>query len=265
VIAESFPSLFFQQVEAKLDRVAFRRKSTGYGRAHMEGVRRQGAESAAGLLALGVAGDRVPSWGKTAGMVDLSSAGHVNRMCHLWCVFHVSTRAVAMWSAFGIRGAFRRHEEQVDKSFRSCPSQPETGGVWDPRALGFHHPDIFSLRSSCKRGRSTSGSTPRAFQNGWGHRPQQPPMIYTSGTPDLPRRHDHHTTFWASPIPHVRPSRFMRRTKCSPIFPWPYLRTDLLFQAVKEEDRNLCGEHRHAGSEFEGGVPYRFSPVSPGF
>ena len=244
VIAESFPSLFFQQVEAKKDRVALRRKEHGiWKRMTWKDYGDRVREAAAGLLALGLEpGDRVailgenrPEWlvchlaimsigGVTCGVYSTSAPEQV-----AYVVGHSESKVL-----------FADNEEQVDKVLQVLPKLSlKQVVVWDPKGLwGFSHPDILFFDEFMGQGRAYLRDNPAGISRRMEaiHPQDTAMMIYTSGTTGPPKGAmiTHHnilsiTNSFMSAVP------FYEKDEMLSYLPLAHIYENLisLFQAVK--------------------------------
>jgi len=143
--ASTFPEVFFNQVRAKGDQVALRRKEFGiWNRTSWNEYGRRVTEVAAGLIALGlergdrvaILGDNRPEWlychlgtmtagGVTCGVYPTSAAEQVH-----YVVTHSDSKVL-----------FVENEEQVDKVLQIIDNIDVSRVViWDPKGLwGFTH------------------------------------------------------------------------------------------------------------------------------
>jgi long-chain acyl-CoA synthetase len=244
VTSESFPSLFFKQVEAKQDRVALRRKEHGiWKRTTWKEYGNRVQTAAAGLLALGLGpGDRVailgenrPEWlfchlavmsigGVTCGVYSTSAPEQV-----AYVVGHSESKLL-----------FADNEEQVDKVLQILPKlNLKRVVVWDPKGLwGFSHPDILFFDEFMEEGKEYLREHPKSVSERMqAIDPQDTAMmIYTSGTTGPPKGAmiTHHnilsiTDSFMSAVP------FYEKDEMLSYLPLAHIYENLisLFQAVK--------------------------------
>jgi len=193
---ESFPRLFFKQVDAHRNHLALRRKEYGVWHGitwHAYG--RMVRETAAGLVRLGLqSGDRIAILGD-------------NRP--EWLVCHLATMAIGCVTC-GVYSTnapeqvayvvghseskllFVENEEQVDKVLQIFPqlAQLKKVIVWDPKGLwGFDHEGIIFYEDFIEQGRDYLQENPRCVDDRTDAiDPQQTAMmIYTSGTTGRPK------------------------------------------------------------------------------
>jgi len=244
VILESFPALFFKQVEAKQDRVALRRKEHGiWKRTTWKEYGNRVRTAAAGLLALGLGpGDRVailgenrPEWlfchlavmsigGVTCGVYSTSAPEQV-----AYVVGHSESKLL-----------FADNEEQVDKVLQILSQlNLKRVVVWDPKGLwGFSHPDILFFDEFMEEGKEYLREHPKSVSERMqAIDPQDTAMmIYTSGTTGPPKGAmiTHHnilsiTDSFMSAVP------FYEKDEMLSYLPLAHIYENLisLFQAVK--------------------------------
>jgi len=148
VIAESFPALFFKQVEAKQDRVALRRKEHGiWKRTTWKEYGNRVQKAAAGLLALGLGpGDRVAILGENRPEWLICHLAVMSIGCVTCGVYSTSAPEQVAYVVGHSESKllFADNEEQVDKVLQVLPKlNLKRVVVWDPKGLwGFSHPDI---------------------------------------------------------------------------------------------------------------------------
>jgi long-chain acyl-CoA synthetase len=195
VTAKTFPSLFFQQVEAKQGRVALRRKEHGiWKRMTWTEYGNRVQKAAAGLLALGMGlGDRVAILGEnrpewlichlavmsigcvTCGVYSTSAPEQVD-----YVVGHSESKVL-----------FADNEEQVDKILQILAKlNLKRVVVWDPRGLwGFSHPDIQFFDEFLGEGEAYLREHPESVSERMkAIDPHDTAMmIYTSGTTGPPK------------------------------------------------------------------------------
>ena len=242
--SESFPALFFKQVEAKQDRVALRRKEHGiWKRTTWKEYGNRVRTAAAGLLALGLGpGDRVailgenrPEWlfchlavmsigGVTCGVYSTSAPEQV-----AYVVGHSESKLL-----------FADNEEQVDKVLQILSKlNLKRVVVWDPKGLwGFSHPDILFFDEFMEEGKEYLQEHPKSVSERMqAIDPQDTAMmIYTSGTTGPPKGAmiTHHnilsiTDSFMSAVP------FYEKDEMLSYLPLAHIYENLisLFQAVK--------------------------------
>ena len=242
--SESFPALFFKQVEAKQDRVALRRKEHGiWKRTTWKEYGNRVRTAAAGLLALGLGpGDRVailgenrPEWlfchlavmsigGVTCGVYSTSAPEQV-----AYVVGHSESKLL-----------FADNEEQVDKVLQILSQlNLKRVVVWDPKGLwGFSHPDILFFDEFMEEGKEYLQEHPKSVSERMqAIDPQDTAMmIYTSGTTGPPKGAmiTHHnilsiTDSFMSAVP------FYEKDEMLSYLPLAHIYENLisLFQAVK--------------------------------
>lgn len=191
----SFPELFFRQVERKTDTTALRNKEYGiWKRISWSEYGSLVRQTAAGLLALGfkpgdkvaILGDNCPEWlvchlaamsvgGVTCGVYPTSAPEQI-----AYVVGHSESKVL-----------FMENEEQVDKVLQILPQlKLMQAVVWDPKGLwGFSHPDIIYYDEFLARGREKLNSEPECVDNVVATiQPDDVAMlIYTSGTTGRPK------------------------------------------------------------------------------
>jgi len=194
-MVESFPALFFQQVEAQNDRVALRRKDYGiWNRVSWKQYGQKVREAAGGLLAIGlepedrvaILGDNRPEWlichlaimtigCATCGVYPTSAAEQV-----AYVVGHSESTVL-----------FVENEEQVDKVLQIFSELSlKQVVVWDPKGLwGFSHPSIIFFDEFMKQGKEYLKAHPESISGRMeAIDPQDTAMmIYTSGTTGPPK------------------------------------------------------------------------------
>ncbi len=194
-LPESFPELFFGQVERKGDSTALRKKELGiWKRTSWHEYGRMVVEAAAGLLACGIErgekvsilGDNRPEWlvchlatmtvgGVTCGVYPTSAPEQI-----AYVVGHSESKLL-----------FVENEEQVDKILQILPDlKVTTVVVWDPKGLwGFSHPGIIFYDEFLEKGRTKLAEEPDCVKACL--RQIQPDdvamIIYTSGTTGRPK------------------------------------------------------------------------------
>jgi len=244
VTSESFPALFFKQVETKKDRVALRRKEHGiWKRTTWKEYGNRVRTAAAGLLALGLGpGDRVailgenrPEWlfchlavmsigGVTCGVYSTSAPEQV-----AYVVGHSESKLL-----------FADNEEQVDKVLQILSKlNLKRVVVWDPKGLwGFSHSDILFFDEFMGEGKEYLREHPKSVSERMqAIDPQDTAMmIYTSGTTGPPKGAmiTHHnilsiTDSFMSAVP------FYEKDEMLSYLPLAHIYENLisLFQAVK--------------------------------
>lgn len=244
MIAESFPAVFFRQVEAMKDRVALRRKEHGiWKRMTWKEYGDRVQEAAAGLLALGIGprervailGENRPEWlichlavmsigCVTCGVYSTSAPEQV-----AYVVGHSESKVL-----------FADNEEQVDKVLQILSRLSlERVVVWDPKGLwGFSHPGIMFFDEFMQQGKAYLKDHPRCVSERMEATDPQDTamMIYTSGTTGPPKGAmiTHHnilsiTNSFMSAVP------FCEKDEMLSYLPLAHIYENLisLFQAVK--------------------------------
>ena len=193
--AANFPALFFQQVAARKERVALRRKEHGiWKRISWKAYGEKVLETGAAMIALdirpgervAILGDNRPEWlfchlaamaigCVTCGVYSTSAPDQVN-----YVVGHSESRIL-----------FVENEEQVDKVLQILPDiSVKQIVVWDPKGLwGFAHEAIVFFDEFLKTGAAYLASHPDAVYDRMNaidpHNTAM--MIYTSGTTGRPK------------------------------------------------------------------------------
>ena len=170
----SFPSLFFRQVDRYQDRVALRHKDYGiWNRISWNEYGEQVRETAAGLLSLGVAPgrpDRDPG-GQPPRMADLPSGRHDRRRGHLRRLPTSAPEQVAYVVGHSeAKVLFVENEEQVDKILQIIGELAiNQVVVWDPKGLwGFSHEGIIFYDEYLENAKELSKEKPpNALMKGW--------------------------------------------------------------------------------------------------
>jgi len=194
-MVESFPALFFQQVETQKDRVALRRKDYGiWNRVSWRQYGQKVREAAAGLLAIGlkpgdrvaILGDNRPEWlichlatmtigCVTCGVYPTSAAEQV-----AYVVSHSESTVL-----------FVENEEQVDKVLQIFSELSlKQVVVWDPKGLwGFSHSSIIFFDEFMEQGKGYLEAHPESISGRMETIDPQDTamMIYTSGTTGPPK------------------------------------------------------------------------------
>jgi long-chain acyl-CoA synthetase len=244
VIAETFPDLFFKQVEAKQDRVALRRKEHGiWKRMTWKEYGNRVQKAAAGLLALGldpgdsvaILGENRPEW--LICHLAVMSIGCVTCGVYATCAPEQVAYVVGHSES---KVLFADNEEQVDKVLQILPKlNLKRVVVWDPKGLwGFTHPDIFFFDDFMEEGEKYLREHPKGVSERMGAiDPQHTAMmIYTSGTTGPPKGAmiTHHnilsiTDSFMSAVP------FYEKDEMLSYLPLAHIYENLisLFQAVK--------------------------------
>ena len=195
MIAQSFPSLFFQQVETKQDRVALRRKEHGiWKRMTWKEYGNRVQKAAAGLLALGLApGDRVAILGENRPEWLICHLAVMSIGC-VTCGVYATSAPEQVAYVVGhseSKVLFADNEEQVDKVLQILSKlNLKRVVVWDPKGLwGFSHPDILFFNEFLEEGEAYLRDHPTCISERIkGIDPQDTAMmIYTSGTTGPPK------------------------------------------------------------------------------
>jgi len=244
VIAETFPALFFKQVEAKQDRVALRRKEHGiWKRMTWKDYGNRVQKAAAGLLSLGLGpGDRVAILGENRPEWLICHLAVMSIGCVTCGVYSTSApeQVAYVVGHSESKVLFADNEEQVDKVLQILAKlNLKRVVVWDPKGLwGFTHPDILFFDEFMKEGeeylREHSQSVSERME---AIDPQDTAMmIYTSGTTGPPKGAmiTHHnilsiTDSFMSAVP------FYEKDEMLSYLPLAHIYENLisLFQAVK--------------------------------
>jgi long-chain acyl-CoA synthetase len=193
--AETFPALFFRQVEAQQDRVALRRKELGiWKRISWREYGQKVREVAAGLLALGLQpGDRVAILGDNRPEWLICHLATMTVGCVTCGVYATSApeQVAYVVSHSESKVLFVENEEQVDKVLRILDDVDlEQVVVWDPKGLwGFSHPAIIFFDELVAEGRGYLQDHPESVSTRMkAIDPQDTAMmIYTSGTTGPPK------------------------------------------------------------------------------
>jgi len=244
VIAESFPALFFKQVEAKQDRVALRRKEHGiWKRTTWKEYGNRVQKAAAGLLALGLGpGDRVAILGENRPEWLICHLAVMSIGCVTCGVYSTSAPEQVAYVVGHSESKllFADNEEQVDKVLQVLPKlNLKRVVVWDPKGLwGFSHPDILFFDEFMEEGEEYLREHPKSVSERMeAIDPQDTAMmIYTSGTTGPPKGAmiTHHnilsiTDSFMSAVP------FYEKDEMLSYLPLAHIYENLisLFQAVK--------------------------------
>jgi len=195
VIAESFPSLFFQQVEANQDRIALRRKEHGiWKRTTWKEYGNRVEKTAAGLLSLGLGpGDRVAILGENRPEWLICHLASMSIGCVTCGVYSTSApeQVAYVVGHSESKVLFADNEEQVDKVLQILAKlNLKRVVVWDPKGLwGFSHPDIQFFDEFMGEGEAYLREHPRSISERMkAIDPQDTAMmIYTSGTTGPPK------------------------------------------------------------------------------
>jgi len=193
--ASTFPEVFFNQVGARGDRVALRRKEFGiWNRISWNEYGRRVTEVAAGLLALGlergdrvaILGDNRPEWlychlgtmtagGVTCGVYPTSAAEQIH-----YVVTHSDSKVL-----------FVENEEQVDKILQIIDNiEVSRVVIWDPKGLwGFTHERVMFFDDFLAMAREYLKQHPDCVKSRRSDiEPDDTAMIiYTSGTTGRPK------------------------------------------------------------------------------
>ena len=244
MIAESFPALFFKQVEDKQDRVALRRKEHGiWKRMTWKEYGNRVQKAAAGLLALGLGpGDRVAILGENRPEWLICHLAVMSIGCVTCGVYSTSAPEQVAYVVGHSESKllFADNEEQVDKVLQVLPKlNLKRVVVWDPKGLwGFTHPDIFFFDEFMEEGEEYLREHPKSVSARMeAIDPQDTAMmIYTSGTTGPPKGAmiTHHnilsiTDSFMSAVP------FYEKDEMLSYLPLAHIYENLisLFQAVK--------------------------------
>ncbi len=244
MISESFPSLFFQQVKAKQDRVALRRKEQGiWKRMTWKEYGNRVQKAAAGLLALGLSpGDRVAILGENRPEWLICHLAVMSIGCVTCGVYSTSAPEQVAYVVGHSESKllFADNEEQVDKVLQVLPKlNLKRVVVWDPKGLwGFSHPDILFFDEFMEEGEGYLREHPESVSERMeAIDPQDTAMmIYTSGTTGRPKGAmiTHHnilsiTDSFMSAVP------FYEKDEMLSYLPLAHIYENLisLFQAVK--------------------------------
>jgi len=195
VIAESFPSLFFQQVEANQDRIALRRKEHGiWKRTTWKEYGNRVQKTAAGLLSLGLGpGDRVAILGENRPEWLICHLASMSIGCVTCGVYSTSApeQVAYVVGHSESKVLFADNEEQMDKVLQILAKlNLKRVVVWDPKGLwGFSHPDIQFFDEFMGEGEAYLREHPRSISERMkAIDPQDTAMmIYTSGTTGPPK------------------------------------------------------------------------------
>ncbi len=195
MIAESFPSLFFQQVEANQDRIALRRKEHGiWKRTTWKEYGNRVQKTAAGLLSLGLGpGDRVAILGENRPEWLICHLASMSIGCVTCGVYSTSApeQVAYVVGHSESKVLFADNEEQVDKVLQILAKlNLKRVVVWDPKGLwGFSHPDIQFFDEFMGEGEAYLREHPRSISERMkAIDPQDTAMmIYTSGTTGPPK------------------------------------------------------------------------------
>jgi long-chain acyl-CoA synthetase len=244
VIAESFPSLFFRQVEAKQDRVALRRKEHGiWKRTTWKEYGHSVERVAAGLLSLGLGpGDRVAILGENRPEWLICHLAVMSIGCVTCGVYSTSApeQVAYVVGHSESKVLFADNEEQVDKVLQILSKLTlKQVVVWDPKGLwGFSHPGIQFFDEFLEEGDAYLRDHPESVSERMkAINPQDTAMmIYTSGTTGPPKGAmiTHHnilsiTASFMSAVP------FHEKDEMLSYLPLAHIYENLisLFQAVK--------------------------------
>ena len=193
--AASFPTLFFQQVQAQGDRVALRRKEYGiWNRISWREYGQKVREAAAGLIAMGLErGDRVAILGDNRPEWLICHLATMTIGCVTCGVYSTSAPDQVAYVVGHSESEilFVENEEQVDKVLQILPElNLKKVVVWDPKGLwGFSHPEIIYLDEFMAQGRGYLEAHPESLSARMeAIDPQDTAMmIYTSGTTGRPK------------------------------------------------------------------------------
>jgi long-chain acyl-CoA synthetase len=195
VTAGSFPSLFFQQVEAKQDRVALRRKEHGiWKRTTWKEYGNRVQKAAAGLLSLGLGpGERVAILGENRPDWLICHLAVMSIGCVTCGVYSTSApeQVAYVLGHSESKVLFADNEEQVDKVLQILSKLDlKRVVVWDAKGLwGFSHPDIVFFDEFLEEGEAYLRAHPESISERMkAIDPQDTAMmIYTSGTTGPPK------------------------------------------------------------------------------
>jgi len=195
VIAANFPALFFQQVEARQDRIALRRKEHGiWKRMTWKEYGTRVQKTAAGLLALGLRpGDRVAILGENRPEWLICHLAVMSIGCVTCGVYSTSApeQVAYVVGHSESKVLFADNEEQVDKVLQILSKlNLKRVVVWDPKGLwGFSHPDIIFFDEFLEEGEEYFRKHPECISERTQAIDAQDTamMIYTSGTTGPPK------------------------------------------------------------------------------
>ena len=193
--AKTFPTLFFQQVEARGNRVALRRKEYGiWNRITWSEYGQMVREAAAALISIGlepgarvsILGDNRPEW-------LICNLATMSIGCATCGVYSTNAPEQVAYVVGHSESAvlFMENEEQVDK-FLQVESELNLKKVvvWDPKGLwGFSHENIILYDEFIEEGRKYLQAHPGCVSERIaGIDPEDIAMIiYTSGTTGRPK------------------------------------------------------------------------------
>ena len=195
MIAANFPALFFQQVEAKQNRIALRRKEHGiWKRMTWKEYGHRVQKTAAGLLALGLSpGDRVAILGENRPEWLICHLAVMSIGCVTCGVYSTSApeQVAYVVGHSESKVLFADNEEQVDKVLQILSKlNLKRVVVWDPKGLwGFSHPDIVFFDEFLEEGEEYFRQHPECISERTQAIDAQDTamMIYTSGTTGPPK------------------------------------------------------------------------------
>jgi len=194
-MVESFPALFFQQVETQKDRVALRRKDYGiWNRVSWRQYGQKVREAAAGLLAIGLKpGDRVAILGDNRPEWLICHLATMTIGC-VTCGVYPTSAAEQVAYVVGHSEStvlFVENEEQVDKVLQIFSELSlKQVVVWDPKGLwGFSHSSIIFFDEFMEQGKGYLEAHPESISGRMETIDPQDTamMIYTSGTTGPPK------------------------------------------------------------------------------
>jgi long-chain acyl-CoA synthetase len=194
-MVESFPALFFQQVEAQKDRVAIRRKDYGiWNRVSWRQYGQKVREAAGGLLGIGLErGDRVAILGDNRPEWLICHLATMTIGCVTCGVYPTSAPEQVAYVVGHSESTvlFVENEEQVDKVLQIFSElNLKQVVVWDPKGLwGFSHSSIIFFDEFMEQGKGYLEAHPESISGRMkAIDPQDTAMmIYTSGTTGPPK------------------------------------------------------------------------------
>jgi long-chain acyl-CoA synthetase len=194
-MGSSFPALFFQQVDARGDRVALRRKEYGiWNRITWNEYGQMVRQASAGLLAMGLErGDRVAILGDNRPEWLICNLAAMSIGCATCGVYSTNAPEQVAYVVGHSESAvlFVENEEQVDKVLQvESELNLKKVIVWDSKGLwGFSHENIIFYDEFMDQGRNYLQAHPECVSGRIaGIDPEDIAMIiYTSGTTGRPK------------------------------------------------------------------------------
>jgi long-chain acyl-CoA synthetase len=194
-MVESFPALFFQQVETQKDRVAIRRKDYGiWNRVSWRQYGQKVREAAGGLLDIGLErGDRVAILGDNRPEWLICHLATMTIGCVTCGVYPTSAPEQVAYVVGHSESTvlFVENEEQVDKVLQIFSElNLKQVVVWDPKGLwGFSHSSIIFFDEFMEQGKGYLEAHPESISGRMETIDPQDTamMIYTSGTTGPPK------------------------------------------------------------------------------